>query len=366
MALQSLPWAIQGSTHPAEVARNLTASIFGAPVAAFTNAVGATSAGGAHGVVGSGDLLVAQNGTPNMSVNIAAGRALVRAGNASSILAGAWPVLNDATVNVAIAASDPTNPRIDLVCVQVRDTNYGEAASDDRFFVVTGTPGAVPAVPSLAATPNALVLAQVAVAAVSTTVLNAAITDKRTFATALGGIQRALSAQMPSGASLYNGLGIWNPDTFKFLINTTATTGAVPPWNLPWGILSSTVVSVDQTGIVAEVDLTSFTATITAVANRLYKATWLLGATQVTTGGATQIFKISVDGVTSIVNTQLPIAAAAINMMAGSFIITGLAAGARVIKLRASTSAGTLTIPSNSNVNGRWIIEDIGPAANPA
>lgn len=202
MTVQALPWSIQGQSHPAEVARNHTAAILGAPVAAFTNAVAATSANGAHGVMDG--LNVVQNGTPNMSVNVAAGRAFIRSGNASSIAAGVYAVMNDATVNVAISPSDPTNPRIDLVVIQVRDTNYGEAANDVRLTVVTGTPAAVPSAPALTSYPNALVLAEVAVAAAATTIVNANITDRRTYATALGGIHRCTSTTRPTNP--YDGM----------------------------------------------------------------------------------------------------------------------------------------------------------------
>lgn len=206
MTVQVLPWSIQGQSHSAEIARNQTAAMLGAPPSAFTNGVLATTAGGSHGVAFPNDFGVTQNGTPNMSVNVLAGRAFIRSGNASSVAAGTYAVFNDATVNVAISASDPTNPRIDLVVIQVRDTNYGEAASDARITVVTGTPAASPAVPSLASFPNALVLAQVAVAAATTSIVTANITDKRTYAYALGGIATCGSGSRPSGVSLRTGL----------------------------------------------------------------------------------------------------------------------------------------------------------------
>ena len=157
-----------------------------------------------------------QNGTPNMSVNIGAGRAVIRYGNASSNLAGASTVFNDALTNVAIAASDPTNPRIDLVCVEVRSaTEYGQAANDARFVVIQGTPAAVPVVPSLASNPNALVLVQVAVAAATTSIVNANITDRRTFAYGLGGVAFCGSSALPSGSSLRAGLEAFEIDTLR-------------------------------------------------------------------------------------------------------------------------------------------------------
>lgn len=212
MTLQVDPWAIQGESHSAEIARSAISGLLGVPVAAYTPAVSATTAGGGHGVVGSGDMAVTQNGTPNMSVNVAAGRAFIRGGVSSgAATVGTYAVMNDATTNVSIAAADATNPRIDLVCVQVRDTNYGEAASEARFFVVQGTPAAVPAVPSISGL-NVLVLAQVAVGAAVTTIVTGNITDKRTYAASVGGIQRCTSTTRPTSSSLYEGLVIDETD----------------------------------------------------------------------------------------------------------------------------------------------------------
>lgn len=218
MTVQALPWAIQGQSHDAVVVRNLIAAMFGVPVAAHAAAASVTTAGGGHGVVGAGDLAVTQNGTPNMSVNVAAGRCIVRAGNASSIAAACWSGMNDAAVNVAIAAADPTNPRRDLVIFQVRDSNYGEAASDARITVVTGTPAASPSDPALTSYPNALVLARVAVAAAATTVTNANITDLRTRVHAVGGVRVCTSTTRPTGASLFAGLEIFETDTLRKLV----------------------------------------------------------------------------------------------------------------------------------------------------
>lgn len=215
MTVQAMPWAIQGQSHPAENARNALAAMFGAPVAALVEGVSITTAGGAHGVVGAGDLAVTQNGTPNMSVNVAAGRAIIRSTEASSLLAGAYTFLNDGTVNVTIAASDPTNPRIDLIVAQIRDSNYSGGATDARLAAVTGTPAGSPAVPAVP--DSCVVLCQIAVAALSTTVVNANITDKRTRAYALGGTAICTSTTRPSSVSVFEGLEILEIDTDRIL-----------------------------------------------------------------------------------------------------------------------------------------------------
>jgi hypothetical protein len=213
VTVQALPWAIQGQSHSGEVARNLIAAMFGAPVAAFSAANQPTGVFGSHGVVGSGDLVVAQNGTPNMSVNVAAGRAIIRSGGSSTILQGCYSFLNDATVNLAIAAADPTNPRNDLVVAQVRDSNYSEAAADARLTVITGTPAASPADPSLTSYPNCVVLARVRVNAATSSIVNANITDLRVRAYALGGTGVTISSLRPS--SPYTTQLIGETDTIR-------------------------------------------------------------------------------------------------------------------------------------------------------
>lgn len=185
MAMRSTPWIIDTNTHPAQDARLAMAAQLGCNItASFAGGVPA-SAGlvvdPGHGVCGAGDFKVAQNGTPNMSVLVAAGQAMIR--GTLSALQGVYTPTNDASVNMSIAAANATNPRRDLVIVQIRDNAFDAGGVNDaRLLVVTGTPAASPADPSLASYPNALVLARVAVAANATSITNANITDLRSIA----------------------------------------------------------------------------------------------------------------------------------------------------------------------------------------
>lgn len=99
---------------------------------------------------------VTQQASPNMTVAVASGQALVK-GVISPVAGG----------NVSIAAADATNPRYDLV---VSD-NTGTLSA------VTGTPAATPLYP---ASSNAI-LAAVLVPANATTIVTADIVDKRAF-----------------------------------------------------------------------------------------------------------------------------------------------------------------------------------------
>lgn len=133
--------------------------------------------GALQGIVAAGDLAVSQHaGTPGMNVDVAAGRAFVQGGQTS--FQGSYHVSNDATKTLTIAASNPSNPRIDIVVATVRDHQYPVYTQNDWLLqVITGTASGSPVAP---ATPtDSIVLAQVAVAANVTSIVNANITDKR-------------------------------------------------------------------------------------------------------------------------------------------------------------------------------------------
>lgn len=170
------------------------------------------------GVVGSGDLAVSENATPNMSVNVAPGMIWMPGtlgaatgfpANANAQTAyglpssfdsqGSYCAYQDGTVNLTIAAADATNPRIDIVVAAVQDAQYSGSTNQPVLQVVTGTPATTPVAP--AAPASAVVLAQVAVAAGATSIDTADITDERGFARP--GLNAATALPMASGSSPY-------------------------------------------------------------------------------------------------------------------------------------------------------------------
>lgn len=155
-----------------------------------------------------GPLAVTQNGTPNMSVNVAAGFAFIR-GTQSVPAQGAYLFFNDATVNLAIAASNPSNPRIDVVAASIQDAYYSGASNTALLQVITGTPGASPAVPALPA--NSIALAHIYVGASASSIVTANINstagsgnpDTTAFVPPVAGggepaIQRSMVASVPA------------------------------------------------------------------------------------------------------------------------------------------------------------------------
>lgn len=134
---------------------------------------------GLSGVAASADLKVTEkSGTANMSVDVAGGGVFVA--STRSAAQGTYHAYSTATINVAIAASDPTNPRIDRILVQIRDQAQDAALTqnDARILVVQGTPAATPAAPTITVQ-DYTELARVTVPAAATAISNANISDQR-------------------------------------------------------------------------------------------------------------------------------------------------------------------------------------------
>lgn len=130
-----------------------------------------------HGVFRSTDLAVTERGAgANMSVDVAAGQCVIIGDEAST--QGGYFLDNDATLNVAITAADPTNPRKDLIVAKIQDSDYSGATDAGSIVVVDGTPAGSPAEPAVPS--NAIVLAMVDVAAAASSIVDANITDRRT------------------------------------------------------------------------------------------------------------------------------------------------------------------------------------------
>lgn len=180
MTVSNPPLGLQnaGATHTAAQLRTHVGGLSG-PNVSGTSMV---PKGGVHPHLGN-KLQVTQSGSPAMSVVVKSGQAWI-AGTENS-LQGAYGVLNDGDLTVSIAASDPSNPRIDIIVFKVQDTQYSGVADTSSIVVVAGTPAGSPAVPS--SPNNSITLAQVLVGAGVTTIVTANITDTRTWLSGIGG-----------------------------------------------------------------------------------------------------------------------------------------------------------------------------------
>ena len=157
MALRTPPSWLQNGSHTAENDRLTTTG----------------SLWGSTGIVRSADLAVTAGS--GLNLNVAAGWAAIL-GNYQTNM-GTYMAYNDGTTTATITTADPTNPRIDVVCITVSDAAYSGSLNQVAINVVKGTAASSPTVPS---TPtNSIALAQVAVAANATTISSGNITDVR-------------------------------------------------------------------------------------------------------------------------------------------------------------------------------------------
>lgn len=176
------------------------------------------------------DLQVVAKSSPDMSVNVLPGNlAVTRSGQGPYT---AWSV---GSLNVTFAASDPTNPRIDLVCAQVIDAAQGDSGTQPQIVVVTGIAKAIPLTSDAALPANAVPLAYVRVNATVTTITNANITDARKSASVAHGIRPLMAGdaladpgfrvgELRDSTAIANGTGIdrWNGTSW----DTVAFSGA--------------------------------------------------------------------------------------------------------------------------------------------
>lgn len=130
--------------------------------------------------------------------------------------------------------------------------------------------------------------------------------------------------------------------------------------SLPWGLVAGgfAVATSNQAGILATADLTSLSVTFTATSTRYYKTSIKLHVQQLTAGG--DPFAIIADGAN--VQKESIGGSATTNQYVNLcfFLIeTGLS-GSITRKLRAGTSAGTITALGAANSPMIISVEDIG------
>jgi hypothetical protein len=183
MTLRTPPSWEQNASHPAENDR-LT-----------TQALWATT-----GIINDASLAVTANSPTGMSVRVADGWAAVVGTTQPDM--GTYVAYNDATVTLTITTANPTNPRVDLICLTINDSYYSGVTDNVVFQVIAGTPAGSPVAPSLPA--NSISLATVAVAAGASVITSGNITDTRVLATSNVPAQGDISS-VTAGAGLTGG-----------------------------------------------------------------------------------------------------------------------------------------------------------------
>lgn len=203
-----LPIWLQSGSYSAELDRRVISS-FGVPAGGGS----LSSRSGVLPGVG-GELAVTALGTPNMSVNVASGTALVS--GTFSGTQGTYLVTNDGTVNISIGAANASQPRIDIIVFEVLDSSYSGSSNLAQLRVVAGTPASSP-VPAV--TPaSSIVLAQVRVNANATSITTGNITAVRPWSGARGEALRCTSTTRPT--SPYVGMEVYETDQNRGLLWT--------------------------------------------------------------------------------------------------------------------------------------------------
>ena len=144
--------------------------------------------------------------------------------------------------------------------------------------------------------------------------------------------------------------------------NTNFTSGqiltAAQQNNFPRGVMGYVISTTSPTVTTSTADVQNMTVTWTAVANRLYRATFE-GFVGVTSASSSQFFFTDTSNVIQDSWYQdIPSGAFATICLQHLFTI---GAGSQTLKVRASTSAGTMTFYGTSSRQFSFIIEDLGP-----
>ncbi len=145
--------------------------------------------------------------------------------------------------------------------------------------------------------------------------------------------------------------------------NTNFTSGQIltaqQQNNFPRGVMGYATSTSNPTVTTSVADVTDMSVTWTAVANRLYRVVFE-GFVGVTTASQSQFFFTDASNVTQD-SWIHDIDAGEFNAICLMQLLT-TTAGSKTVKLRAQTSAGTMTFYGTSSRQFSLIVEDLGPA----
>lgn len=142
-------------------------------------------------------------------------------------------------------------------------------------------------------------------------------------------------------------------------ILTAANLNFLPAGRKGGGHVIAFNANADQTGITTVVDVTSATLSFTAVAGRLYRVSVLCGLLQAASTGTATLY-INRGGSDLATLWQGSVTTTVTQSVVG-FFLEAPGGGAVTYKVRAATSAGTLSI-KNTQIIGMYIVEDVGPS----
>jgi len=294
MTLRNPPSWLQNGSHPAENDRLVTQAIFAST-----------------GIINTASLLVTANSPAGMSVLVSSGWAAILGTFQSDM--GVYTCYNDASITGTITTANPSQGRIDRICLTVSDAYYSGSLNQIALNVVAGTPAASPVAPAIP--DNSISLATVVVGAAVTQINSGNITDTRTVVT----------TNLPVGdlTEVQGGAGI------------SVTSGTGP---IPIVAIDSTVTTLTGTQTLTNKTLT--TPIIASISNS--------GTITVPTGTDTLVGKATTDTLTNKTLTDAKINLS-INAQTGTTYTFVLTDNGKLVTA-SNASAITVTIPPISSV----------------
>ena len=294
MALRNPPSWLQNGSHPAENDRLTTQATVGI--------------GGVAGSVTA--FQVTAQASPNMTVKVAAGWAAVPGSGGLGV--GQYMVYNDASVNASIATADPSNPRIDLVCLTIQDAAYSGSSNQAIIQVVAGTPAVSPTTPSTPS--NAIALATIQVNAATTTITSGNISDIRVYAATTLAIEPIAGNNLNAPMTLTSGTLVtsgtiggsieYDGKTFY----AAPTSGATPTAAGGRAVIPQThihALSADRT-LTTTTNEAAFGLSLASAANTTYEVEAVMYVSIQATGGAAS-FAAGLGGTFGLTSTSYKI-----------------------------------------------------------
>lgn len=174
-------------------------------------------------VAGVGPLQVTAQSTPNWTVKVANGTAMIEATTGSTH--GVYIVVETADIaSVTVTPADPTNTRLDLVVIRANDPAVSGVVTSGTVEVIAGTPAPTPVAP--AQPNNCVLLATLTIVPGDTAVTAARITDSRVYTVPPGGILPVKGDSDMPASPAYVGAHVYRLDWHE----TWRYGGATPSW----------------------------------------------------------------------------------------------------------------------------------------
>lgn len=148
-------------------------------------------------------------------------------------------------------------------------------------------------------------------------------------------------------------------------LNTTFTSGnvltAAQMNNLPFGVVGYVSRTAGNITVNTLADLTGMSVTFTAVANRIYKATWLVNGDKNASGrDSTNIYFTTSANVVVADISLITMGSTNVGLNFSASCVFTASAGSVTYKLRGKSFSGDLVVYGTANAPCVLIIEDIG------